>query len=241
MQRLFIHKNIGANKTLLVNDGVAHYLINVLRMKDGQYLHIFNHNDGEWLAQIQLQKKKQLAILVRKPIANKNIQKRFNIILAFSLLKKQNNSLIITKATELNVKEIYPVITDRSIVREINIPRYNKIAIEASEQCGRLSIPIIHEAVSLKKLLSKKDKSHIIVCNSQQPYPHISGVLKKINMQEEIIIITGPEGGFSDTEIVHLKNKELLYNASLGDLTLRAETACISSLSAYNAIYHLPK
>ena len=240
MQRLFINLKIYFNAILPTNRDIEHYLLNVIKLKKGQHIHIFNENDGEWLAQIQFQGKKNIMLLVQEQISKKKIQK-FNSILAFSLLKKQNNSLIITKATELNVKEIYPIITDRSIVREINIDRYNKIAIEAAEQCGRLSVPIIHEATSLKKLLLKKEKSHIIICNNQQQSPHISTVLKKINMQEETIIITGTEGGFSNAEIATLEDNKLLHHANLGDLILRAETACIFSLSAYNVIYNLPK
>jgi 16S rRNA (uracil1498-N3)-methyltransferase len=240
MQRLFINAKIYINATLPTSIDIAHYIVNVIKLKDGQHIHIFNEHDGEWLAQIQIQSKKNIILLVQEQIRKKKIQK-FNLTLAFSLLKKQNNSLIITKATELNVEEIHPIITDRSIVREINLERYNKIAIEAAEQCGRLSVPKIHEAISLKKLLLKKEKSHIIICNNQQPSPHISTVLQKINMQEETIIITGPEGGFSNAEIATLEGNRLLHHAGLGDLILRAETACIFSLSAYNIIYNLPK
>ena len=95
-------------------------------------------------------------------------QNKSNVILAFSLLKRQNNHLVIQKATELNVKEIYPIITDRTIVKNTNLDKLALVAKEAAEQCGRLEIPIIHNILNLEILLKKVNMKNLVVCNKNQ-------------------------------------------------------------------------
>ena len=85
MQRLFINLKIDFNAILPTNSDIGHYLLNVIKVKKGQHFHIFNENDGEWLAQIQFQGKKNIILLVQEQVSKKKIQKS-NVILAFSLL-----------------------------------------------------------------------------------------------------------------------------------------------------------
>jgi 16S rRNA (uracil1498-N3)-methyltransferase len=143
-----------------------------------------------------------------------------NIHLYMSLIKKDLFELVVEKVTELGVKSITPILTDRTQGKNLNMERLNKIAIEASEQCGRGNIPIIKPVTDLENALSSIE-GEIIVCDksgsvlSDQP----------INLST-INLLIGPEGGWTDEERKLFSSKGAKF-ISLGDTILRAETAGI--------------
>jgi 16S rRNA (uracil1498-N3)-methyltransferase len=235
MQRLFLEGKITNNAELPVENDIAHYLSNVLKMKQSDPILVFNENDGEWLGEVRFENRKKVFLCIKERMTRKKVQKS-NVTFAFSLLKKQNNSFVVAKATELNVAEMYPIVSDRSIVRKIDISRYDRIAREASEQCGRLSIPTIHECVSLEKLLLINAHNHVVVCSNQSSAQHINSVLGAISIHQKITILIGPEGGFSEKELLLFENSIQVTTANLGDLVLRAETAALFALTACRII-----
>lgn len=151
-------------------------------------------------------------------------------MLLFSLLKKDNNELIIQKCTELGITHFVPVITTRTIARELDEARMTKIAIEAAEQCGRTDIPIIFEACNLSSALHRhvQDmKLYYAEKIDKQPAPQEIGT-------NDIGICVGPEGGWSDEELSVLA--EVAEPVSLSNFTLRAETAAIVASSFITSI-----
>ena len=228
--RLFYPNNIYADSFLELNDSDYHYLINVMKVKVGQEIKVFNSTDGEWVAKVSVGKINKIGLVPLRVLHNK-INKS-NVTLAFSLLKRLNNNLVIQKATELNVKEITPIICDRTIVRKCSISKYQIIAKEAAEQCGRIDIPKINETVDLKSLIYKRKNSTVIICSNHDDSLTMQQLQNNINNNQENILVIGPECGFSDEEMKYFSSLSNLYFLNLGEFTLRAETAVIVALFA---------
>ncbi|WPX96528.1 RsmE family RNA methyltransferase [Candidatus Bandiella euplotis] len=237
--RLFLAPSIVKDQQIRLERENIHYLLNVMKVKNQEDVYIFNDKDGEWLSKVDIISKNNVFLIptinIRMP---SNLSK---IILAFSLLKRQNNSLVVQKATELNVREIYPIVTKRSIVRDINIEKFYLVAKEAAEQCNRLDIPKIHNILSIGELITKAENANLILCDNKQTSEAVLKLEKKLNYQNDSAILIGPEGGFSSQEVEQLNCLANCYNVSLGELTLRAETAAISAMFAVQAMYDLHK
>ena len=155
----------------------------------------------------------------------KKIQTKTSVYLALSMLKGEHTDMVVEKVTELGVSGIVLVQTDRVIKKGANLDRLQKIAIEASEQCGRIDVPEISINEDLESLLDSSifDKK-VILDMSGVKYQNISG--------EKILLFIGPEGGWSDNEICMFKNKGVTV-ASIGENVLRAETAAIVGVASF--------
>ena len=235
--RLFIPDQITKTSKIQLRGADIHYLTNVMRISNKEEINIFNEHDGEWTSQVYILSKNDVFL---QPI--KNIRKTSvpsNIILAFASLKRQNNSFIIQKATELNAREIYPILTERTIVRTTSIEKLKLVAKEATEQCGRLDIPKIHNVLNINEIVKRNKNSNIILCNNKQKSEHILQLQTKLDRKKDSVILIGPEGGFCQAELTYLNSLKNVFNVSLGALTLRAETAIITSLFSVQTIYHL--
>ncbi len=167
----------------------------------------------------------EIEIVSRK----KSVMPEKNIGLVISLIKKDNMEMIIQKATELGVSKIFPIISERSEKKSLNMARAKKIIIEASEQSGRGDVPEIFPPLNLKEFLESEKlgefEKKIIFSPKEEKFNIIAS-----SESESILIAIGPEGGFSDREMeVFSENNFKRY--SLGNLILRAETAAISALS----------
>ena len=137
--------------------------------------------------------------------------------------------LIIQKATELGVKEIVPVITERSQVRETRkMARWMKIAEEASRQAGRNSVPVIRQTTEFDELGKVPLPGGIIFW--EQGGAGLDDTLKIFRDRESISLFAGPEGGFSQAEIEAASEKGFV-RATLGGRILRAETAAIAAVA----------
>ena len=237
--RLFISAQIGQGAKIQLEARDIHYLINVMKINDKEEINIFNEHDGEWTSRIRILSKNDVYL---EPISNiKKLATPSKVILAFALLKRQNTSLVIQKATELNVCEIYPILTERTIVRNANIEKLKLIAKEASEQCGRLDIPKIHHILDVNEVIKRNKNNNIILCDNKQKSEHILQLQEKIECKKDSVIFVGPEGGFSQAELIYFHSLKNVFSVSLGALTLRAETAVITSLFSIQAIYNLNK
>jgi 16S rRNA (uracil1498-N3)-methyltransferase len=138
--------------------------------------------------------------------------------------------LVIQKATELGVTEIVPVITERSQIRETRkVQRWQKIAGEASRQCGRNRIPLIHEPDAFEAVIASQGIKRGIIFWEEEGAP-FSAAVDKCKGEKKIVLCIGPEGGFSGKEIKTAEERGFSV-ASLGRRILRAETAAIASIT----------
>ncbi|MDZ5761505.1 16S rRNA (uracil(1498)-N(3))-methyltransferase [Lyticum sinuosum] len=130
-----------------------HHLINVLRLKNGDFISIFNQIDGEFYAEIKFKGRNEYIVEKIYQLEKSPDKKNNKAYLCFSLLKLSNNSLVIEKATELGIDGLFPIISDKCIVRTINIEKINRIAIGATEQSNRLTIPNIYDVQTIHQNL----------------------------------------------------------------------------------------
>jgi 16S rRNA (uracil1498-N3)-methyltransferase len=193
----------------------------VLRFREGQDLILFDGDQTDRLYKIVAIAKTEVHLQMITEI-ERSLPLR-NIYLFWSLLKKDNNDLVLQKCTELGVSNFVPILSERSIRKDFNIDRAHKIVIEASEQCGRSNIPHVREPVHLSKVLEEyKDKLPLYVCQ-QEGEEHDLG-------EDKLGLIIGPEGGWSDQELA-LFSSHNLKSLTVSNHTLRAETAAIVAVS----------
>ena len=212
----------------------THYVKDVMRLKKGDKLSIFN-TLGEWNALIESYEKNGAKIKIMEKSRDRDNEK--NIWLAFSPIKQNPFNFVIQKGTELGVQRFVPILSERTVVREINVERVKKIIVEASEQSNRISVPEINKPELLKKFLSKFPKNgSLIFCDINSDKNNLKNIFeKKINAP--ICILIGPEGDFSESERKVIIGLNQTYPVSLAKNILKAETAALSAITIVN--YHL--
>lgn len=241
MQRYFIPSSGWlSDETIEIKDGDHHHIANVMRMQNGDEI-ICCHPDGRSaLCEIAEINNTNISCRIVKWL-DENKELPVFITIAQGLPKGDKLDLIIQKGTELGASGFIPFQAERSIVKwdhkkaEKKIARLEKIAKEASEQSHRTKIPEIHPVASFPQLLkSSKTFDHTFVASEveakkDQPL-YLSEQLKNIKHNDSVLIVIGPEGGFSDQELQALAN-EKFQAVRLGPRILRTETAALYFLS----------
>ena len=161
--RVFVKDHLEKGQALTLDQRAAHYLFHVLRCQEGEYISIFNEST-EWLSKIDKINSKNVQVSIEKNI--KSADKREDITLYFSPIKKNQTELVIQKCTEIGVTNFQPVLMERTNFSSFNIDRLSLIAIEAIEQSEQMKIPSIFEPIQFEELLSRDQKDHItLVCS----------------------------------------------------------------------------
>ena len=231
--RLYISDKLIPDKRLIISLKQSHYLINVMRKKIDENLLIFNADCGEYLAKIQKIEKKKVSLNILQKLRNREIQN--DIWVMFAPVKKTPNEYIIQKATELGASKIFPILSERTITQKLNLNRLNDIAIEASEQCERITIPEIFYPKKLIEVIRDwDDKRKILFCDET-----IRHQVVDISSNNHLLpnssgaILIGPEGGFSSDEIKYIRQKNFVIPINLGPRILRSDTAVITALTIW--------
>ena len=227
--RLYHPENILENSTSLLSKEHTHYLVNVMRAKRGGNVNFFNKN-GEWLSEIVFLEKDRVEVKFLSKI--KENTNTLNTELAICLVKKNAMEIILQKATELGIRKIIPIISERTEVKEINFERANKIVIEATEQSNQLEPPQISEILNLKDFLNI-NRNKIFFADINSDY---SLEKKDFKEGETVTVLVGPEGDFSPIERELILNGSNTIAFSLSKNILRTDTAVISAISLVNFI-----
>ena len=231
--RIYLDKKLNLNLDLILEKEDAHYLTNVMRLREGDNLFLFNSKDGEFKGEIIAFDKKNIKVKLISKI--ENINKPGKISLIFSLIKSSKLDYLIQKCTEVGIKSFYPVISEKSVAKNLNIQRTEKIIKESCEQSNQLYLPAIHSVEKLEKKLKSLDKNSIVF------FADINSANKKIDevikdsKNCEFYLLIGPEGDFSLKERDLLKNMNNCIPISLGQNILRSETAAVVGLAILNS------
>ena len=208
-----------------------HHLLHVMRMRQGDEIEVVA-NGVLYLCNIG--STNPLTIYVVHEIET-DVELNVDVTLLFALTKGDRTDLVVQKATELGVKRIALIQSERTVVRyeEKDIAkkcaRYQKIMKEASEQSHRLIVPEMMGIFNLKKL-PKEVFSDLNYVGYEKDASDVNGMFANFDKKKSITILIGPEGGFSEEEINNLV-KQGFIRTSLGKRILRAETAAIYALS----------
>ncbi len=235
--RLFISENnLQRGATIKLCDNDFDYLIKVMRQKVGDRFFVFNGVDGEFAAEIVSVEKKYLTAEISEKISE--LKKAPNITLAFAPIKNVRIDFVAEKATEMGVARFQPILTQRTIVDKINLERFRANAKEACEQCERNDFPEIFPPKKLEKFLNEEEVKEkiLILCDESGQGAKASVILPTLRQAQrdkgaEIVILIGPEGGFSESEFAKMRQLKNVFSISLGPRILRADTAMISALT----------
>ncbi|MBS0186185.1 MAG: 16S rRNA (uracil(1498)-N(3))-methyltransferase [Proteobacteria bacterium] len=230
--RLFIATPLKENDRVFLTPRQSHYLLNVMRLNIGQNFLVFNGEDGEFLAQISEIQKRIVHLTIKNQTHPQPPEHTLNLL--FAPLKGERLGFLIEKATELGVSDFIPIFTKHTVPSYINLERIEARAIEAVEQCERLTIPNVHESMNLEEILEKWSSAEpLFFCEERSSAPLLAETLQKDKRGCSFLI--GPEGGFSKEEKELLRSKSFVKPVSLGAQILRAETAAIMSLCLFMA------
>lgn len=225
--RLFIETDLALGHEINLSKEQSHYIANVMRKNIGDEICVFDGKNGEFDAKITQASKKSVSIECIKQI---RLQDNLaNITLFFAPIKGHRNDNIIEKATEIGIKNIFPIISERTIVRKPNIEKYRINAIEAVEQCESLTIPNFFAEKNLMDAINSFEGDRIFFADEAGGGIYIKDAVSQND--KSIALLIGPEGGFSDSERKKLLSNEKITPISLGTRILRADTAVISGLS----------
>ncbi|MRG86644.1 16S rRNA (uracil(1498)-N(3))-methyltransferase [Salinibacillus xinjiangensis] len=234
MQRYFIPQSGWTNQQVEITNDDAHHISKVMRMKPEDQIYCC-HPDGKTaLCEIEeITNGKVICHIVEWITEHKELP--VHITIAQGLPKGDKLDLIVQKGTELGASAFIPFNGERSVVKwddkkaNKKITRLSKIAKEASEQSHRTKIPTIHELESFSGLLQKSEAfDHCIVASeveAKKDTPtYISDLIEGIQPDDHVLVVIGPEGGFSDQELAKLAEKGFGFTR-FGPRILRTETA----------------
>jgi len=233
MQRLFVTADLAAGRAFDADRDQSHYLANVLRLREGAELLVFNGRDGEWLARVEALAKKSVRL---SPVEQTRPQPPLpDLVYAFAPIKAGRLDYLVQKAVEMGAGTILPVITQHTQMATVGVERLRANAIEAAEQCGILAVPQVGEASKFDAFLAGWDpQRRLIFCDegaeTDNPVPALKAVA-----ETRIGLLVGPEGGFSDDERRQLRALPFVTAIPLGPRILRADTAAVAALAVIQA------
>ena len=230
LPRLYVDPPLSAGVAVGLEAAQANYLGNVLRLKEGGEVLLFDGLSGEWLARVVEVGKKRMILGVVE--ATRSQESAPDLTLAFAPIKKGRIEFLIEKAVELGVARLEPVITGRTIVDKMNLERMRSHIIEAAEQCGRTALATISEPVKLTAFLRALDPKRTLYFADETGGEAAASALQP----GPATILIGPEGGFTPEEGEAIRALPNARPISLGPRILRAETAALAAVTSYMAL-----
>lgn len=227
---------------LALDEAESHHCVDVLRLRKGDRVVVFNGCGTEVTAEISLLSKREVGLTPLHTQATPPPPAR--ITLAQAIPKGKNMELIVQKAVELGVAELAPLISERTVVRlsaaecEDKREKWQRVAIEACKQSGQNHLPVVHAPVTLQKFFAAPRPEEMLIIAAIEPSARrLQDLLAdwralrpgRENPASALILI-GPEGDFTPAE-VGLAKSAGCQPMSLGPIILRTETAAIYSLS----------
>ena len=236
--RLFVTEDLATGSRIQPKREQQHYLLNVMRCRDGDRVLIFNGRDGEWMAEVRREGGRACALEVKRETRAQAAGP--DLWLLFAPVRKARLDFIAQKASEMGCSRIWPVRTDHCQVSRVNDDRMLANAIEAAEQTERLDIAEIMPFDDLAMALDACGPDrHVIFCDEAsagQAELNAIRVLTDAAPIQRAAVLIGPEGGFSEAERVMISARQNSLKLSLGPRILRADTAAIAALACFQSV-----
>ncbi|WP_426050534.1 16S rRNA (uracil(1498)-N(3))-methyltransferase [Brevundimonas sp. SL161] len=230
MIRLRVIPDLSAGAAVAPTLDQSRYLTQVMRLKLGDDLLVFNGRDGEWRATIAEILKKGVVLRAGEQVRPQTLGPDLELIVA--VVKKSRVETIVEKAAELGARRVRLTVTQRTNVEHVRLDRLDAIAIEAAEQTGRLDVPTVDDPEKLAAILDGWDGARrLMFCDETGGAP----VAAAVTEPDPWAILIGPEGGFSPEERERLRALPFTTAVSLGPRILRADTAAIAAMTLWQA------
>lgn len=231
--RLYLDSALVQDAPVPLEREQANYLLNVLRLRDGDGVLVFNGRDGEWLAEIVPEGRKQASLRPRRQVRRQTLVPNLHYL--FAPLKHARLDYMAQKAVEMGAGVLQPVLTRRTQVSRLNIERLRANAIEAAEQCGILALPDIRSEQALDAALADLEPERLLIfCDEDMAAASPVSALAE-RPPAPLALLIGPEGGFDDEERQRVLSRPNTMRISLGPRILRADTAAVAALALVQA------
>lgn len=233
-QRLFLTDDLSAGAEIVCAPDQVNYLVNVLRVKAGSHILVFNGRDGEWRCRVAVAQKRSCVLVPEERVRAQAPAQELHYY--FAPLKRGRLDYMVQKAVEMGASHLHPVLTRHTVAERVKLDRMRANAIEAVEQCGILNLPEISEAKRLDAVLDTWPTDRLLVfCDEHAQIADPIAAVSAIPAGR-IAVLIGPEGGFSEQERERLLSAEFAYPISLGPRIMRADTAAVAALALINAV-----
>lgn len=233
--RLFVQDGLADSAALILGRDRAHYLAHVLRLAVGASVALFNGRDGEWLAHVESLARNSAVMRIDRQLRNQTAEP--DLWLVFAPVKRAPLDFMVQKATELGVSVLMPAITRRTVVERVKTERIAVNAMEAAEQCERLTLPAVDEPRPLAERLGDWPAGRrLLLCAEAGDAAPIREVLEAGAADAPWAVLTGPEGGFDQTERDDMRKLDFVTAVSLGPRILQADTAALAALACWQSI-----
>jgi 16S rRNA (uracil1498-N3)-methyltransferase len=232
--RLFVDAALASGAAIALERDQSNYLGNVLRLKAGDGVLVFNGRDGEWQASLSGRKRPDQLTIGKQSRPQDSLP---DLAYVFAPLKHARLDYVVQKAVEMGAARLQPVLTRHTQVARVNGERMRANAIEAAEQCGILSLAHIADPVPLERFLGQRDGQRLLVfCDEAAEIADPLGALTAARTAGHgIDVLIGPEGGFAPDERALLLRQPRTLRLSLGPRILRADTAGVAALALVQA------
>ena len=246
--RIYLDAPLAGGTEVALKREQANYLRNVLRLKSGDALLLFNGRDGEWQAQLAGTGKRTLTAAVGERTREQPRPRDLHFL--FAPLKHARLDYLVQKAVEMGASRLQPVITRHTQVARVNLERMRANAIEAAQQCGILSLPEVAEPVAFRTIVGSGDAGRLLVfCDEDAAVKDPVAALAAARPSGQALlpaetaraalplaVLIGPEGGFAEDEREALRQRPNVVRISLGPRILRADTAAVAALALVQAV-----
>ena len=229
--RVYLDAPLAAGQSVSFDRAQANYLLNVLRLKHGDALLLFNGRGGEWQARLAGTGKRALTAVIGERIREQ--PRPSNLHFLFAPLKHARLDYLVQKAVRLQ-----PVITRHTQVARVNLDRMRANVIEAAQQCGILTLPEVAEPVAFKTAIGPADADRLLVfCDEDaEVQDPVAALAAAARAGLPLAILIGPEGGFAEEERDALLKRPNVVRIALGPRILRADTAAVAALALVQAV-----
>lgn len=231
--RLFVDAPLQAGETVTLGRDQSNYLGNVLRLKAGDTILVFNGRDGEWQAELGGRKRVDTLTIHRQTRPQDRLP---DIGYVFAPLKHARLDYMVQKAVEMGASRLQPVLTRFTQVSRVNSERMRANVIEAAEQCGITALAEVADPVPLERFLTERAGDRLLVfCDEAADLGDPLQALQQGSAADGIEVLIGPEGGFAEEERTLLLRQPRILRLSLGPRILRADTAGVAALALIQA------
>jgi 16S rRNA (uracil1498-N3)-methyltransferase len=234
--RLYLDAPLATGREVILDRAQANHLLNVLRLKQGDELLLFNGRDGEWQARLTGSGRRALTATIgerkRPPPQPPDLH------FLFAPLKHARLDYLVQKAVEMGVSRLQPVLTRHTQVARVNLERMRANTIEAAQQCGILALPEVAAPLTFEAAVAAVGADRLLVfCDEDAEVKDpVAALAAAAHASVPLAVLIGPEGGFAEEERAALLKRPNVARIALGPRILRADTAAVAALALVQAV-----
>jgi 16S rRNA (uracil1498-N3)-methyltransferase len=232
--RLYVAEPLAEGGALALTVAQTNYLVNVLRLRIGARVLLFNGRDGEFAASLAAVQRKAASLVVGAQTRPQETPPDVDYL--FATLKHTRLDYVAQKAVEMGARRLKPIFTRHTQAARVNLERLEANAIEACEQCGVIWTPEVFSPEPLEKALADWPAERLLVfCDEDAPQTSPLDALSGAKASRGVALLIGPEGGFDERERADILALPNVLRLSLGPRVLRADTASVAALTLIQA------